>query len=42
MTPREAFEAQGLEVVHLGGVLGEPTEPLISVPVPDSLLDERA
>jgi hypothetical protein len=39
---REAFEAQGLEVVHLGGVLGEPTEPLISVPVPDSLLDERA
>ena len=39
---REAFEAQGLEVVHLGGVLGEPTEPLISVPVPDSLLDEHA
>ncbi|MGB5773625.1 MAG: flagellar hook-length control protein FliK, partial [Sedimenticolaceae bacterium] len=39
---REAFEAQGLEVVHLVGVLGEPTEPLITVPVPDSLLDEHA
>lgn len=39
---REAFEAQGLEVVHLAGVLGEPPQPLIRVPVPDSLLDERA
>jgi hypothetical protein len=39
---REAFEAQGLEVVHLAGVLGEPPEPLIRVPMPQTLLDERA
>jgi len=39
---QEAFEAQGLEVVHLAGVLGEPAEPLIRVPMPESLLDERA
>ena len=39
---QEAFEAQGLEVVHLAGVLGVPAEPLIRVPMPDSLLDERA
>lgn len=39
---RDALEAQGLEVVHLAGVLGEPAEPLIRVPVPESLLDERA
>jgi len=39
---KEAFEAQGLEVVHLAGVQGEPSEPLIRVPMPDSLLDERA
>lgn len=39
---REAFEAQGFEVVHLAGVLGEPTEPLIRVPKPETLLDERA
>ena len=39
---REAFEAQGLEVVHLAGVIGEPPEPLINVPRPDMLLDERA
>lgn len=39
---KAAFEAQGLEVVHLAGVLGAPAEPLIRVPMPDSLLDERA
>ena len=39
---KTAFEAQGLEVVHLAGVLGAPTEPLIRVPMPNSLLDERA
>lgn len=39
---RQAFEAQGLEVIRLGGVLGAPPEPLIKVPMPDSLLDERA
>jgi len=39
---QKAFEAQGLEVVHLAGVLGAPTEPLIRVPMPESLLDERA
>lgn len=39
---QEAFEAQGLEVVHLAGVLGEPAEPLIRVPLPESLLDEHA
>ena len=39
---KEAFEAQGLEVVHLAGVLGTPSEPLIKVPMPESLLDERA
>lgn len=41
-TLREAFEAQGLEVIHLAGVIGEPPEPLIAVPMPESLLDERA
>jgi hypothetical protein len=41
-TLRQALEAQGLEVVHLAGVLGEPPEPLINVPRPDLLLDERA
>lgn len=39
---QQALEAQGLEVVHLSGVVGEPGEPLIHVPMPDSLLDERA
>ena len=39
---QEAFEAQGLEVVHLAGVLGVPAEPLIRVPKPDNLVDERA
>jgi hypothetical protein len=39
---QEALEAQGLEVVHLRGVVGEPSDPLIHVPLPDSLLDERA
>lgn len=41
-TLQQALEAQGLEVVHLSGVHGEPTEPLIHVPTPSSLLDERA
>lgn len=41
-TLRQALEAQGLEVVHLAGVLGDPPEPLINVPRPDLLLDERA
>lgn len=40
-TLREALEAQGLEVVHLAGVVGEPPEPLINVPKPDALLDEH-
>jgi hypothetical protein len=39
---QQAFEAQGLEVVHLSGVLGAPAESLIRVPVPDKLLDEHA
>ena len=39
---RQAFEAQGLDVIRLAGVLGAPPEPLIKVPIPDSLLDERA
>ena len=39
---REALEAQGLEVVHIAGVLGEPPEPLLRIPMPDVLLDERA
>ena len=39
---QQALEAQGLEVVHLSGVLGAPTEPLIRVPMPNRLLDERA
>jgi len=39
---KEAFEAQGLEVAHLAGVHGEPTQPLIKVPMPETLLDERA
>lgn len=39
---QRAFEAQGFEVVHLAGILGDPPEPLIAVPMPDALLDERA
>ena len=39
---QQAFEAQGLEVVHLSGVLGAPAEPLIRTPMPDKLLDEHA
>ncbi len=38
---RDALEAQGLKVVHIAGVLGEPAEPLIPVPIPDYLLDEH-
>jgi len=39
---KDALEAQGLEVVHLAGVVGDPPEPLSRVPVPQNLLDERA
>jgi hypothetical protein len=39
---KAAFEAQGLEVVHLAGAKGEPPRPLIRIPMPDSLLDEHA
>jgi hypothetical protein len=39
---QEALEAQGLQVVHIAGVLGDPPEPLLRVPMPDVLLDERA
>ncbi|MGD1982789.1 MAG: flagellar hook-length control protein FliK [Chromatiaceae bacterium] len=39
---QEAFEAQGFEVVHLAGLVGEPSEPMVQVPIPDKLLDERA
>ena len=31
---RQAFEAQGLQVIRLAGVLGAPPEPLIKVPIP--------
>ncbi|MCB1801749.1 MAG: flagellar hook-length control protein FliK [Gammaproteobacteria bacterium] len=41
-TLHEALEAQGLEVVHLRGTLGEPPDPLLHVPLPDILLDEHA
>lgn len=39
---RQAFEAQGLEVVHLAGVLGSPPQALTSLPPPRSLIDEHA
>lgn len=39
---QSALEAQGLDVVHLRGVQGEPPDPLLHVPLPDILLDERA
>jgi len=39
---QDALEAQGLEVLKLAGVLGEPNEPLIRVPMPESLLDVHA
>jgi len=38
----EAFAAQGLEVVHLKGVFGEPSEPPMQSPLPATLLDEHA
>lgn len=41
-TLRDALESQGLEVIHLAGVLGDPPEPLINIPRPETLLDERA
>lgn len=37
-----ALQAQGFEIVHIAGVLGAPPEPLFPVPVPETLLDERA
>lgn len=39
---QQAFEAQGFEVVHLAGLVGEPSEPMAALPLPDKLLDERA
>jgi hypothetical protein len=39
---QQAFEAQGFEVVHLAGLVGEPSEPVPTLPMPDKLLDERA
>lgn len=39
---QEAFEAQGFDVVHLAGVLGDPPEPLAEMPLADTLLDEHA
>jgi len=39
---KDALEAQGLEVVHLAGIVGDPPQPLMRVPVPQNLLDERA
>ena len=41
-TLEQALQAQGLEVVHLSGAVGEPREPLLRIPLPSSLLDERA
>ena len=41
-TLEDALAAQGLEVVHLEGVLGAPAEPPMQIPLPDRLLDERA
>lgn len=39
---RDALQAQGLEVVHLAGVIGRPQDTLIHVARPDGMLDERA
>lgn len=39
---RDALLAQGLEVVHLAGVQGDPPRPLIHTPRPERLLDEQA
>ena len=41
-TLEDALTAQGLDVVHLEGVLGAPAEPPMKIPLPDRLLDERA
>lgn len=41
-TLEDALAAQGLEVVHLEGVLGAPAEQSMQIPLPDRLLDERA
>jgi hypothetical protein len=38
----EALVAQGLEVVRLAGVEGNPPEPLFTLPVTEALVDERA
>ena len=38
----DALKAQGLDVVHLEGVLGAPAEPPMMIPLPDRLVDERA
>lgn len=39
---KHALEAQGLDVVHLAGVVGAPADALIHVPMTDTLLDEHA
>jgi len=39
---REAFEAQGFDVIHLAGIVGDPDDALVPIPLPDGLLDERA
>jgi hypothetical protein len=41
-TLEDALKAQGLDVVHLEGVLGGPAEQPMRIPLPDRLLDERA
>jgi len=41
-TLEDALTAQGLDVIHLEGVLGAPAEPPMKIPLPDRLLDERA
>ena len=38
----DALAGQGLDVVRLAGVLGAPAKPLLDIPLPDSLVDERA
>jgi len=38
----DALTAQGLDVVHLEGMLGAPAESPMKIPLPDRLLDERA
>ena len=39
---KAALEAQGLEVVHLAGVVGTLPQSAVRLPVPDTLVDEHA